>query len=59
MQAISVQSAQGQYDIHVGDALLQGVGAGIVKRIPKARVAVLVMDQSIAQTWAREVVVSL
>ena len=59
MQAISVQSAQGQYDIHVGDALLQGVGAGIVKRIPKARIAVLVMDQSIAQTWAREVVVSL
>ena len=48
MQAISVQSAQGQYDIHVGDALLQGVGAGIVKKIPKARVAVLVMDQSIA-----------
>ena len=59
MQAISVQSAQGQYDIHVGDALLQGVGAGIVKRIPKARVAVLMMDQSIAQTWAREVAVSL
>ena len=59
MQAISVQSAQGQYDIHVGDALLQGVGAGIVKKIPKARVAVLVMDQSIAQTWAREVAASL
>ena len=59
MQAISVQSAQGQYDIHVGDALLQGVGAGIVKKIPKARVALLVMDQSIAQTWAREVAASL
>ncbi len=59
MQAISVQSAQGQYDIHVGDALLQGVGAGIVKKIPKARVAVLVMDQSIAQTWAHEVAASL
>ena len=59
MQAISVQSAQGQYDIHVGDALLQGMGAGIVKKIPKARVAVLVMDQSIAQTWAREVAASL
>jgi 3-dehydroquinate synthase len=59
MQAISVQSAQGQYDIHVGDALLQGVGAGIVKKIPNARVAVLVMDQSIAQTWAREVAASL
>ena len=59
MQAISVQSAQGQYDIHVGDALLQGVGAGIVKRIPKARVAVLVVDHAVEQTWAREVAASL
>ena len=59
MQAISVQSAQGQYDIHVGDALLQGVGAGIVKKIPKARVAVLVVDHAVEQTWAREVAASL
>ena len=59
MQAISVQSAQGQYDIHVGDALLQGVGAGIVKKIPKARVALLVVDHAVEQTWAREVAASL
>ena len=59
MQAISVQSAQGQYDIHVGDALLQGVGAGIVKKIPKARVAMLVVDHAVEQTWAREVAASL
>ena len=59
MQAISVQSAQGQYDIHVGDALLQGVGAGIMKKIPKARVAVLVVDHAVEQTWAREVAASL
>ena len=59
MQAISVQSAQGQYDIHVGDALLQGVGAGIVKKIPKARVAMLVVDHAVEQTWAREVTASL
>ena len=59
MQAISVQSAQGQYDIHVGDALLQGVGAGIVKKIPKARIAMLVVDHAVEQTWAREVAASL
>ena len=59
MQAISVQSAQGQYDIHVGDALLKGVGAGIVKKIPKARVALLVVDHAVEQTWAREVAASL
>ncbi len=59
MQAISVQSAQGQYDIHVGDALLQGVGAGIVKKFPKACVAVLVVDHAVEQTWAREVAASL
>ncbi|RLS45942.1 MAG: 3-dehydroquinate synthase [Planctomycetota bacterium] len=59
MQSISVQSAQGQYDIHVGDALLQGVGAGVVKKIPKARVAMLVVDHAVEQTWAREVAASL
>ena len=59
MQAISVQSAQGQYDIHVGDALLQGVGAGVVKKIPKARVALLVVDHAVEQTLAREVAASL
>ncbi len=35
------------------------MGAGIVKKFPKACVAVLVVDQSIAQTWAREVAASL
>ena len=59
MQAISVQSAQGNYDIHVGDALLQSVGAAIAQKIPKARVAVLVVDQAIEHTWAREVAASL
>ena len=59
MQVISVQSAQCNYDIHVGDALLQSVGKVIAQKIPKARVAVLVVDQSIAQTWAQEVVASL
>ena len=59
MQAISVQSAQGNYDIDVGDALLQGVGAVIAQKIPKARVAVLVVDQAIEHTWAREVAASL
>ena len=59
MQAISVQSAQGNYDIHVGDALLQSVGTVIAQKIPKARVAVLVLDQAIEHTWAREVAASL
>jgi 3-dehydroquinate synthase len=59
MQAISVQSAQGNYDIHVGDALLQSVGMVIAQKIPKARVAVLVVDQAIEHTWAREVAASL
>ena len=59
MQAISVQSAQGNYDIHVGDALLQSVGMVIAQKIPKARVAVLVLDQAIEHTWAREVAASL
>ena len=59
MQVISVQSAQCNYDIHVGDELLQSVGKVIAQKIPKARVAVLVVDQSIAQTWAQEVVASL
>ena len=59
MQAISVQSAQGNYDIHVGDALLQSVGTVIAQKIPKARVAVLVVDQAIELTWAREVAASL
>ena len=59
MQAISVQSAQGNYDIHVGDALLQSVGTVIAQKIPKARVAVLVVDQAIEHTWAREVAASL
>ena len=59
MQAISVQSAQGNYDIHVGDALLQSVGAVIAQKIPKARVAALVVDQAIEHTWAREVAASL
>ena len=59
MQAISVQSAQGNYDIHVGDALLQSVGTVIAQKIPKARVAVLVVDQAIEHTWSREVAASL
>ena len=59
MQAISVQSTQGNYDIHVGDALLQSVGTVIAQKIPKARVAVLVLDQAIEHTWAREVAASL
>ncbi len=59
MQAISVQSAHGNYDIQVGDALLQSVGAVIAQKIPKARVAVLVVDQAIELTWAREVAASL
>ena len=59
MQAISVQSAQGNYDIDVGDALLQSVGAVIAQKIPKARVAALVVDQAIEHTWAREVASSL
>ena len=59
MQAISVQSAQGNYDIYVGDALLQSVGMVIAQKIPKARVAVLVVDQAIEHTWAREVASSL
>ena len=59
MQAISVQSAQGNYDIDVGDALFQSVGAVIAQKIPKARVAALVVDQAIEHTWAREVAASL
>ena len=59
MQAISVQSAHGNYDIQVGDALLQSVGTVIAQKIPKARVAVLVVDQAIELTWAREVAASL
>lgn len=59
MQAISVQSAQGNYDIDVGDALLQSVGAVIAQKIPKARVAALVVDLAIEHTWAREVAASL
>ena len=59
MQAISVQSTQGNYDIHVGDALLQSVGTVIAQKFPKARVAVLVLDQAIEHTWAREVAASL
>ena len=59
MQAISVQSTQGNYDIYVGDALLQSVGMVIAQKIPKARVAVLVVDQAIEHTWAREVAASL
>ena len=59
MQAISVQSAHGNYDIQVGDALLQSVGTVIAQKIPKARVAVLVVDQAIEHTWAREVAASL
>ena len=59
MQAISVQSAHGNYDIQVGDALLQSVGTVIAQKIPKARVAVLVLDQAIEHTWAREVAASL
>ena len=59
MQAISVQSAQGNYDIDVGNALLQSVGAGIAQKIPKARVVALVVDQAIEHTWAREVAASL
>ena len=59
MQAISVQSAQCNYDIHVGDTLLQSVGTVIAQKIPKARVAVLVLDQAIELTWASEVAASL
>ncbi len=59
MQVIPVHGELGRYDVHVGESLLQGLGEGLVRCRPSARIAVLAFDQAIEATWAAEAASSL